>query len=256
MMSINWVDWRCRKDGTDGGYIVVTSVNGCGGANVKDSIHYYWAQPLDIFVPEFTQSPENVCVGSIANFEINPITNATQYVWTLPNGLLASDVVTTTPSITVDVVNGTGGVITVMAIGSTCGGSQTIEQTSNPVTISGTPLDFHFISSPTAACSGDLLTFTVNDVGASVYNWTLPDGLGSTIKDDQDATGITITGSWSLETRSNLVNGQYHSTSNNNASKLITYRPTLPYTGRYRVSLSYYSDWDTRADVPVTITSA
>lgn len=256
MMPVSWVNWRCLNDGKDGGYIKVRGMSQCGGANRVDSIHYYWAQPLNVFVPEFTQSPENLCVGSTANFAIKPIQGAEQYVWRLPNGLDATDIITSQPSITANVTNGTGGSVRVFATSSLCGGTQTIENASLPVTISGTPVDFHFIDQPTAACPGTPLTFSVNDIGAVTYLWHLPQAMNSIIIDDSDVAPADILGSWTVETRNNLVNGQYHRTSNNTATRSITYRPNLTLAGKYRVFISYYQEYLAKPDMPVVVTSS
>lgn len=252
MMPVSWVDWRCTKDGTDGGYIIVMAVNGCGGANVTDSIRYYWARPLPVLVPEFQVAPTKLCVGSSVNYEIKPIAGAEQYIWKLPNGLTTTQSTTTIPSITVDVVNGTGGMVTVFATGPACGGGHTQVQMSDSVSIHGQPIDLHFVDAPLAACEGDTITFTVNDVGASSYLWSLPGGIRSTVIDNEDNQAVR-TGSWTLDQRNNMVNGQYRRATNNNATNRISYTPELPNAGKYKVSISYFVQWDTYSNVPVTI---
>lgn len=256
MMPVSWVNWRCLNDGKDGGYIKVRGMSQCGGANRVDSIHYYWAQPLDVFVPEFTRSPENLCVGSTANFEIKPIQGAEQYIWRLPNGLAAADIITSQPSLTANVTNGLGGPVRVFATSSLCGGTQTIENSSLPVTISGTPVDFHFIDQPVAACPGTPLTFSVNDIGAGTYIWQIPQAMNSIIIDDSDVAPADIVGAWTIETRNNLVNGRYHRTNNNSTAKSITFRPDIPVTGKYRVSISYFQEYLAKPDMPVVVNTA
>lgn len=253
MMPVSWVNWRCKNDGADGGYIVVTSVNVCGGASIKDSIPYVWHQTLSELIPEFITAPLQVCVGSMVNYEIKPVNGASSYLWQLPNGLTVDGLITNTPSITVNVVNGTGGPVRVLARGEYCGSSQTAEQVSGNVSISGENVDFHFIEEPLAACPGDMLTYSVNDIGTGTYSWSLPEALRSTLLDDNDAGGIVINGTWRKEERTNMINGEYRSANNNSVSNSITYTPNLPYTGRYRVSMSYFSEWDGRQDVPVTV---
>lgn len=61
MMPVNWESWRCLNNGSDGGYIIVNSINGCGGAHISDSVYYYWNEPLSAFVPEFINAPHH-CV--------------------------------------------------------------------------------------------------------------------------------------------------------------------------------------------------
>jgi gliding motility-associated-like protein len=256
MMPVSWVNWRCVNDGKDGGYIRVRGMSQCGGANRVDSIHYYWAQPLNIFVPEFTRSPEKLCVGSIANFEVKPIQGAEQYIWRLPNGLNATDIITTVPSLTTNVTNGTGGSVQVFATSPVCGGTRTIEKSSLPVTISGTAVDFHFIDQPTAACPGTPLTYSVNNIGPGPYLWQIPQAMNTIIIDDSDVAPADIIGSWTIDTRNNLVNGKYRRTNNNSTTKSITYCPNLPVTGKYRVSVSYFQEYLAKPDMPVAVNDA
>lgn len=252
MMPISWVDWRCRNDGTDEGYIYVTAMNGCGGEDVKDSIYYYWAIPMHQQVPEFTQAPTEVCVGSSVSYQINPIPFAEQYVWHLPSGLTVSTNVTEQPAITAEVVNGTGGELEVYAVSNVCGLSNTTVQRTGSISIGGEPLDFHFTQAPTAGCEGEDITYSVNDIGADTYTWYLPEALTSYVIDDS-SPDVVFTGNWRSRDRANLVNGSMRWADNNNASNLATYTPNIEETGMYEVWISYYTNWDTRNDVPVTV---
>lgn len=252
MMPVSWTSWRCNNDGSDGGYIIVTAVNGCGGAHVTDSIYYYWQESLSTMVPEFVEAPTELCVGSSVNYEIRNLNGADEYIWSLPNGLVASEIVTTEPAITADVVNGTGGTLSVYARGSSCGGSSTIPQTVEPINISGEAVDFHFIEAPTAACPNDTLTYIVNDIGVSTYNWSVPEGLRTTLLDDSDDTGIIFSGIWREAERNDQVNQQYRYASND-AERSVTYTPDLPYSGIYKVSISGFRYYSNVADMPVTV---
>ncbi|MBK8807912.1 MAG: gliding motility-associated C-terminal domain-containing protein [Bacteroidales bacterium] len=253
MMPISWVNWRCRNDGSDGGYLYVTAVNTCGGADVTDSIYYYWAIPMNQQVPEFTSAPTSACVGSSVNYEIKEIPFAQQYIWHVPGGLLVDDIVTTIPSLTASVVNGSGGVVEVYAVSDVCGLSQTTTQYSDPVTIQGEPVGIEFIDAPTAACLGEELTFSVNDIGAGTYNWILPEGLSAVTIDNDDA-GAVVSGNWNEENVPNMVNGSALSASNNSTTNSVVFTPEIPRAGLYKVWISYFTSWDTRADVPVTVT--
>jgi len=253
MMPISWVDWRSRNDGTDGGYIYVTAVNGCGGDDYKDSIYYYWAIPMSVQIPEFTNAPNSLCVGSTVNYEVQEIPYAQQYIWKMPSGLLVDSNVTDIPTITASVVNGQGGNVEVYAVSDVCGLSNTAIQYSEPVSIEGEPVDFHFVQAPASGCEGQDITFEVNDIGADTYTWLPPAGLSSTIIDNSEATFI---GNWETRDRANMIQGSVRRISNNNADNRATYTYSVDRDGTYEISLSYYTNWDNRADVPVWITHA
>jgi gliding motility-associated-like protein len=253
MMPVSWVNWRTQGDGSDDGFIVVKAINGCGGAHVSDSIYYYWQEPLDVIVPEFVQAPTELCVGSIVNYEIKDIDGADEYIWDLPNGLVATEIVTSVPSITANVVYGTGGSLSVYAKGTSCGGSNTFPQIVEPINIGGEAVDFYFVDEPLTACLGDSLFYSVKDIGATTYNWSVPGGLGYTTLDDSDDAGIIITGSWREESRDNMINQEYLYESNN-SDRNIVYTPNLPYAGTYRINLSSFVRYNSVANMPVTIT--
>lgn len=126
---------------------------------------------------------------------------------------------------------------------------------SQTVDCNNLPTDFHFIKQVNVACSGDSLTFIVNDIGADRYYWTIPNYMGTYITDEQFIAGVRIQGTWTFTMRPLSIFGQYRYAINNRPNYRITYSPTLAYEGLYRVFISYFVQENNKRDVPVTVVS-
>jgi hypothetical protein len=107
------------------------------------------------------------CSSASQTYSITPVSGATSYTWTLPNGWTGSS---TTSSITVT-TGASGGTISVTA-NNTCGSSTA---RTLAVTIATAPAQPGTISGSATPCNGSSQTYSVTPVnGATSYTWTLP----------------------------------------------------------------------------------
>lgn len=150
--------------GITSGDIIVTANNACGSSS---------AQTLNVFVESIPLTPSAivgdtiVCLGAMTTFNAVPVSNATDYIWTLPplwNGLSNSS------TITANVFSG-GGIISVAAHNA-CGTSavQTLIVYADTV-----PLSPASITGDVSICNGSAVAYTTDTVSnATFYNWTVP----------------------------------------------------------------------------------
>ena len=136
----------------------------------------------------------SVCKGqNSVSYTVPAITNATSYVWSLPN---AADGSSNTNTILVDYDNNaTSGNITVKGTNSYGSGAAS----SLSVTVNSKPEDADEITGTTAVCKGqNAVNYTVPSiVNATSYIWTLPTG----------ATGISSTNSINVDYGTTAVSG-------------------------------------------------
>ena len=121
--------------------------------------------------------PSSVCQGQTAvTYSVDPIANATSYVWTLPTGVSGTS---TTNSITVDFgSSAVAGNISVRGKND-CGDGMDV---SYPVTVIQPIGSAGAISGATTVCQGqNNITYTVPAIdNATSYTWTLPSGATGT----------------------------------------------------------------------------
>lgn len=117
--------------------------------------------------------PEDVCEGqSGVTYSIQPVANATEYLWTLPQGVTGNS---TSNSITVSFPLGaTSGNISVTP-GNDCGNGESSELQVNVGTL---PASGGTIQGPGTVCQGTTsVIYSVPAIsGASSYQWELPQG--------------------------------------------------------------------------------
>ncbi len=119
-----------------------------------------------------------VCKGQSVNYMVAPISNATAYIWSLPEGAAGTS---TTNTITVEYgMTSVSGEISVKGNNS-CGDGVAF---SLPVTVSQHPESAGKISGSTIVCQGrNSVSYTVAAISnASSYVWTLPQGARGTSK--------------------------------------------------------------------------
>ncbi len=152
------------------GNITVTASNSCGISS--QSLVAVQVQPPVPNTPGSITGPTTgVCQGSVQQYSVNAVTNATNYNWTVP-GSWTITAGAGTNSITVTIGNSSGSV-TVNAENS-CGTSAT---GSSSVTITPLPAIPGSITGPSPACEGTSQTYSVPAVAnATTYTWTLPSG--------------------------------------------------------------------------------
>jgi hypothetical protein len=164
-ISIQW--------GTNGGSISVIAGNLCGNSNpsvVTVSVVGPPAEPMAI------AGPPDACNGSTVSFSVDPVANATSYLWTVPTDatILSGQ---TTDSISVQ-WGANAGSVSVAAINN-CGTS--IAKTSS-IGLETLPDPAGLISGNDTVCSNnETYTFTVPAItGATSYTWVFPSGISIT----------------------------------------------------------------------------
>ena len=165
-----------------GGSISVTASNVCGtsAARTKSLTQNLPGTPTAI-----AGQKEGLCntVGNV--YSIPAVANATSYLWTVTGGTITGGQGTT--SITVDVAALVGtGAITVQAVNG-CGNSLV-----RSLTISGAPARPGVISGSASVCSGTTEPYSVATIaGASSYNWSVT--ANGTVASGQGTKNITVT---------------------------------------------------------------
>jgi hypothetical protein len=164
-----------------GGTMTVASSNVCGTSSVRSKAMTV-NNPITPGV--ITGAKDGLCntIGNV--FSIAPVSNATSYSWTSTNSTVASGNGTTTVSVNVGVISGTG-VITVRSVNG-CGISlaRTLSFTSAPARPG-------IISGTTTPCSGATEAYSVSTVaGADLYNWAVTSN--GAVASGQGTKNITI----------------------------------------------------------------
>lgn len=154
--------------GNTAGMVTVTASNGCGIGNESAlNVTPITASPL-LLAP--ITGTGNICAGETGlKYSINPGTNASEYIWTVPAGwnIVAGQ---GTPAIEVE-AGANGGDILVEAVND-CGTSAMV---SLPVTVMPALAFSGAIRNEGSVCAG--LRYSVAPVaGATTYEWKLPAG--------------------------------------------------------------------------------
>ncbi|WP_373056602.1 LamG-like jellyroll fold domain-containing protein [Zunongwangia sp. H14] len=166
--------------GNNGGNITVSAQNSCGTGI---------SQTLPVTVKSGTPSrpapvsgATSVCPSTSETYEISPVSGASEYIWTLPDG---STQRTSATSIQVNTNSSGNSNVSVQATND-CGTST--KYTWNVSIKPGTPVMPGTITGNNAICPGTSATYSISAVsGASSYEWTLPNGWSGS------STGTSIT---------------------------------------------------------------
>ncbi len=157
----------------------------------------------------------SVCQGqNSVTYSVPTITNASSYVWTLPNGSTGSS---TTNSITVNYgTSAISGNITVKGINTPCIGAIS----SLPISVKPLPAGAGTISGLTSVCRGqNSVTYSIPPISnATSYIWTLPNGATGT----SSTNSITINFNTSALTSNISVKGVNSCGEGTSSSKTIT----------------------------------
>jgi hypothetical protein len=181
--------------------VTVTDNNGCTGST---SVSTTTQSSIPATPGPITGATANVC-NSTQAYSIEPVTNSSRYVWTLPNGSIID-----TPSTSISVIFGSGfssGNITVAAANN-CGQSSSLNPRT--LTVKAQPVTPGSISGMiTGVCGKTSVTYTISPVtGAASYTWVLP--TGATI-----ASGLSNTNSITVNFITSFVSGNICVTANN-----------------------------------------
>lgn len=151
--------------GSSGGTVSVTANNGCGSSQPQAITVSGGASPA---MPGAITGPTSVCSGDQDTFSVAPVSGATSYAWSLPNGWTG-----TSTTDTIDAIAAGAGTISVVAING-CGSSTAQTLSISAGSVPSTPGS---ISGTSPVCSGQLDTFSIAPVnGATSYTWNLPTG--------------------------------------------------------------------------------
>ncbi|MUP44302.1 T9SS type A sorting domain-containing protein [Gramella sp. BOM4] len=207
--------------GNSGGTISVAAKNDCGTGPTRDLA--VTLQPGTPATPGTISGTAAVCPGISQTYSISGVSNATEYIWTIPGTWSSTSLTTTSPNLNVT-TGTTGGNITVVARNS-CGTST--ERTFAVTVKAGTPSQPSAIQGDAAVCPGISKTFSVDPISGVTYNWTLPSGwTGSSSGPSITVTTGTTGGTISV-TASNDCG-----TSANPSNLAVTVNPQAPvYTG-------------------------
>ncbi len=158
--------------------IKVSGGNACQ-TGTESAPYQFTVNPLPSPAGEIDGVP-SLCEGKAATltYSVPPISNAIDYVWTVPTGATITSG-NGTNTITVSFpANASSGNITVYGKNS-CGNGI---ESSLYVEVKPIPVDAAAINAPDSLCAGDLVTLSVPSITyADLYVWTLEDGSVSTI---------------------------------------------------------------------------
>ncbi len=153
---------------TQNGNITVIASNTCGVSSAS-SVAVAVAPPTPSTPGSITGPTTGVCQGSVQTYTVNPVTNATDYNWTVP-GTWTITAGAGTNSITVTVGN-SGGNVTVSAENS-CG---TSALSSSTVIVTPLPAISGAITGASPVCDSTSQNYSIAAVAnATTYNWIVP----------------------------------------------------------------------------------
>jgi len=155
------------------GYIYVRSKNGTCGPDRIDSIPYDIYAPL-AQIPKFVNTDTSVCMGEKVTFKVEPMKYVINYVWSLPDGFIASTCQTTVPYITAYVMEGKGGKASVYGILDNCTGGITQTGYSDSVIIRSETTIANAGADISVSGIPSVLTLKANSPGsAETIKWSL-----------------------------------------------------------------------------------
>ncbi|SDS07993.1 T9SS type A sorting domain-containing protein [Gramella sp. MAR_2010_147] len=164
--------------GTTSGDITVAAKNDCGTSSPR--ILAVNAAPGIPNTPGTITGNTAVCPGLAETYSITAVSNASEYIWTLPNGWNGGTTSVTTNTPTLNITSGaTGnnGNISVIASNS-CG--QSSPRTLAVTVKNETPATPGTITGDATICPGISKKYTIVPVsGATQYIWTLPSGFSA-----------------------------------------------------------------------------
>ena len=201
--------------GNFSGFVRVTANNLCGSSNtvsLYDSVNSVPTQPGAILGNAL------VCSGAIQTYSINPISNATSYSWSFPNGWAGNS---TTNSLTL-IPNDSNGIISVNA-NNVCGSSYARTMTVTTADVPSQPTTILGLSSICSNTSEIYLVAPVLD--ATSYFWSLPLGWTGTSSSDSITINCGTTGGSLTVTANNFCG------SGTPQSLLVNVRSTLQQPG-------------------------
>jgi hypothetical protein len=225
------------------GNISVVANNKCGISNQKNYSVGYDSIPVQ---PKLIIGNSTPCSNSNYAYEIENISNAINYVWTIPNGWnlvnnLESNILVRTSF--------SGGQISVYAENS-CGIGLAQNLNTNIVTIPSKPILMLFEDT---LCSGSNYVFkTDSDYFAKNYNWSFPNGY--VINSGQGSGTINFTASNTSGNLKVVANNGFCIGDTNYQNIQVTRTPSTPnlITGNfapcYATSVSYFTPLDSLSD--------
>jgi hypothetical protein len=181
--------------GFTGGTLSVRAVNGCGQSSARSLTLSRNSPTKPGAISGLTN---NLCGGGNFTYSIAPVTNASSYNWTVPQG--ANILTNNGTSITVSLpANFTSGNITVAAVNG-CGTS-----TAQCLSLSRLPATPGNISGQSTVCRNQQnVAYSITATSGLTYTWTVPSG--ATIASGQGTASIIVkfgTSSGSISVKAN-----------------------------------------------------
>lgn len=203
------------------GDIEIIAENICGSVSTTAAV----TTASSLQQPDPINGPTGpLACGSTYTYSTNPVTGASSYTWTVPNGFtILSGQGTTSIQILVT-TSAQNGNITVGASGS-CG--QVSPTRSLGVTVTPIPATPGSITGPTTnLCSNTSYTYSISNVNyATSYNWSVPSGWTIT---NNNGTSITVTSGTSGGTISVSASNSCGTSGNSSVSVSILPVPNQP----------------------------
>jgi large repetitive protein len=204
--------------GTAGGNVSVTANNACGISAAREmAVTMKTPAPS---TPVAITGATNPCVGSEYTYSIDPVSGATNYIWTLPTGWSIAE----NNGTSIKVVAGSNAGNVSVSASNECGASAPQTFAVNPT--SEAPTGLTSVNGNAIACAGATLTYSVEpSANASSYLWTVP--AGWTITSGQGTTSITVTAGSASGPVSLTANNECGST---NVGRVVTITTNAPNT--------------------------
>lgn len=210
--------------GANGGTAQVMATNACGNS----ALETITINPTNI--PDVSNAlingNTNICGGSNQTFTVNNTLNANYFTWNLPTGWTGTSATNAINT----VAGNSAGTISVVAV-NTCGNSASV---SLSITIENAPNQPSAITGQTLICTTSPLNYSVaNDIDATSYTWTLPNGWTGTSNTNIITANPGLSGTISV-----VANGTCGAST---PSTLVVSSPSIASTVLYPVSCLNYS---------------
>lgn len=164
----------------------VTDANGCTGSKSITVANGTGVAPTrPVAINSAAADAAGVCGTGNFSYAIDPVANATSYIWTLPSGTTLASGAGTTSIQLIAQAGFSSGTLTVSA-NNTCGTSLALSKA-----LSSLPAKPGAVTGSAAVSPGQTgLVYSVPAVAGLTYNWTVP--AGSAIVSGQGTSSITV----------------------------------------------------------------
>ena len=221
----NGVDWSSFGKGMDNGVSCLATFSGVlyAGGYFKNAGNI-WANQIAKWTSQCNSAPPQpepiiewgtACKNQYAGYYINPVTDASDFTWTLPPGWTGNSI-----SNRITVLAGTNAGIISVTANNPCGSS--IPRTIPITPLDTVPLVIDAINGNSSVCANSIQTYFVNPVQtATNYFWILPSGWSG------GSTTNTLTATTGANGGIISVRARNRCSSSNAQTISVTINPTL-----------------------------